>query len=217
MKNYNEMAQSVLQRIDEYETAKRKQRKTAAKIGVIAAIICALSITAFAASGSGKYLLDKIGGYFNYTVENPYSGKIENGLTVGYVPEHFEKTGKLDSESDKMITYYYDNTEYVYAAMLDEDGNIKEEILNGTEVHDWEEFEDSHWFEVTKFTSDTEYIFDDESYSIQEITVGERTCLFYVSLPVAENRLVWNEGDYIYRIRGDISKEEMLEIAEHVK
>lgn len=215
MKNYREMADDVFRRIDEYETAKKKKGKTAAKIAVIAAVLCTLSITVFALSEGGQYLIKQINGYFHYSVENHYSGDIDNGLTVGYVPEHFEKKD-YDTENSKMITYFYDNTAYVYAAMLDENGNIKEEVIENPDLYTWEDFEENRWFDVTKLTSDTIYSFVEDSYSIQEIKAGERTYLFY-SVTEAERRLVWNEGDYIYRIRGDITKDEMLEIAEHVQ
>ena len=53
MKNYNEMAQSVLSRISEYETVKKRKKKIFIKTAVPACCLCAAVIAGVAIHGAG--------------------------------------------------------------------------------------------------------------------------------------------------------------------
>lgn len=175
--------------IKETEEVKRPRRFTkTARIAVAAAIICVLSVSVFAAASNGQYLVDRFRGYFNYSVEEPYDGNISEGLIVGYLPENFKKAD-YNLESGKLINYNYESE------------------LN---PHDF--------FNITKFTSDISYSFKDDAENIKQFTVNERDYIYY---EVAENnedhRLVWNEGDYVYRIRSNLTMDEMVKIAESAK
>lgn len=69
---------------------------------------------------------------------------------------------------------------------------------------------------ITKFSSVIKVEFDTETGSIENIIVNDIEYSYYVD----ENNykyLVWNENDYIYQIDGEISKDELLKIAETVK
>ena len=53
MKNYNEMAQSVLNRIHEYETAKKRQKKICIRAAVPICCLCAAIMAGVAIHGAG--------------------------------------------------------------------------------------------------------------------------------------------------------------------
>ena len=53
MKSYNEMAQSVLSRINEYEAAEKRKRKIFIKTAVPACCLCAAVIAGVAIHGAG--------------------------------------------------------------------------------------------------------------------------------------------------------------------
>lgn len=73
MKNYNEMAQSVLSRISEYETVKKRKKKIFIRTAVPACCLCAAVIAGAAiygagakgtASGSAKQFAGKSGKHY---------------------------------------------------------------------------------------------------------------------------------------------------------
>ena len=72
------------------------------------------------------------------------------------------------------------------------------------------------FFTITKFSSSTEVDFDTEMGNVENVVVNGKMYMFFVD-ENNHNILVWNKNDYIYRIDGTISKDELLKIAEMVK
>ena len=56
MKNYHEMAQSVLSRINEYETAKKRKKKVVLKTAVPACCLCAAVLAGVCLHGTGAWI-----------------------------------------------------------------------------------------------------------------------------------------------------------------
>ncbi len=71
-------------------------------------------------------------------------------------------------------------------------------------------------FTITKFSSSIEIDFNTEDIETEAIVVGNKEYTYGISLSNVSN-LIWIENDYIYQIKGDITKEEMLNIATTIK
>ena len=76
--------------------------------------------------------------------------------------------------------------------------------------------EDNEEFVVSKFSSSIELDLDTETGNIETINIDEKVYSYYVD-ENNYNYLVWTVNDYVYRINGTISKDELLKIAETVK
>lgn len=187
-----------------------KKRYPVIKVMVAAAIIVTLSLSVFASTDAGKYVIEKVRGHMEFSVNDPYEGDLKEGITVGAVPDGYHLD--FDIQTEKYSFNYY--------ISMDEAG-----YQNG-------------YIEVSKFTSDTVYCYDDGFYCNRDmIERGNRT---YVSLwdteispltgntsPVIDRKLLWNEGDYIYAVTFRESRdeefdkgftiEEMLVIADTIK
>ena len=71
-------------------------------------------------------------------------------------------------------------------------------------------------FTVTKCSSSIEIDFNTEDIETEIIVVGNKEYTYGISLSNVGN-LIWIENDYIYQIKGNITKEEMLNIATTIK
>lgn len=71
-------------------------------------------------------------------------------------------------------------------------------------------------FSVTKHSSSIEIDFNTEDIETEIIVVGNKEYTYGISLSNVGN-LIWIENDYIYQIKGNITKEEMLNIATTIK
>ena len=72
------------------------------------------------------------------------------------------------------------------------------------------------FFTISKYSSSIEVDLDTETGNIENFTVNNKVYSYYVDKN-NNNYLVWNVNDYVYRINGTISKDELLKIAETVK
>lgn len=71
-------------------------------------------------------------------------------------------------------------------------------------------------FTICKKASSAEIDFDSENSEVEKITIDNLTYT-YCKSQYSSGCLIWIESDYIYQIYGQISKDEMLKIAETVK
>lgn len=71
-------------------------------------------------------------------------------------------------------------------------------------------------FTISKYSSSTKVEFDTETGSIEKFDINGQEYIFYIDIN-NYNFLIWNKNDYIYRMSGTISKDELLKIAETVK
>lgn len=72
------------------------------------------------------------------------------------------------------------------------------------------------YFTIIKYSSAIEIDFDTENSITEEISLGNSTYLYYVDANGLCG-IIWNEFDYIYRISGTITKDELINIAKSVK
>lgn len=72
------------------------------------------------------------------------------------------------------------------------------------------------YFTIIKHSSAIEIYFDTEDSITEQILIGNSTYLYYVDAN-GLGGIIWNEFDYIYRINGTISKDELINIAKTVK
>ena len=72
-------------------------------------------------------------------------------------------------------------------------------------------------FTITKFTSAIEIYFDTETND-SEIIYMNNVAYTYSENTLSNNKnIVWIDNDYIYRVDGNLSKDEMFKIAESIK
>ncbi len=71
-------------------------------------------------------------------------------------------------------------------------------------------------FTISKYPSSMEIDFDTENSNAINIMINNITYTYYESLS-GNRSIMWQKNDYIYQIDGQISKDEMLKIAETVK
>lgn len=71
-------------------------------------------------------------------------------------------------------------------------------------------------FTIHKTASSGEIDFDTESQITEEITIENSTYLYYVDIG-GSGGIIWSKSDYIYRINGSISKDELINIAKSIK
>lgn len=106
MKSYNEMAQSVLSRINEYETAKRRQKKVILSTAVPACLLCAAIIAGIAIYGAGA------GG----TAATPKSSLRENSgnaVSSSEISSDSESKKFAYLDDDMLGVVYINGIEYV--------------------------------------------------------------------------------------------------------
>ena len=71
-------------------------------------------------------------------------------------------------------------------------------------------------FTIYKASSSTEIYFDTEAQITEKIIIENTTYLYYVNVNGLSG-IIWTENDYIYRINGSISQEELINIAKTVE
>ena len=76
------------------------------KVMLVAAILCALLLTAFVIPSSREFMLDKfdIASRFKITENNKNS--VDGEITVGYIPEGFKLGGNVDLNRQTSNTYF---------------------------------------------------------------------------------------------------------------
>ena len=71
-------------------------------------------------------------------------------------------------------------------------------------------------FTITKFSSSVEIDFDTEYIKTETITIDNTEYTYSIGVSNISN-ILWIENDYVYQIKGNISKEEILKIAESIE
>lgn len=153
------------------------------KVMLVAAILCALLLTAFVIPSSREFMLDKFDIASRYKITENNKNSVDGEITVGYIPEGFE----------------FDCTDKVGKNMF-----CKYQASNG------------EFFTIFKNASSMEVHFDTENYATEEITVDDNKYI-YCQGNLNMNNLIWTKNDYVYRISGLLSLEELLKIAKDVE
>jgi hypothetical protein len=68
------------------------------------------------------------------------------------------------------------------------------------------------WFSIRKCTLNSNANFDTESYKVEKYIVDEITYNVYQTETNVYG-VIWNDGEYIYTIDGNVSKDELMKIA----
>ena len=159
---------------------KRKFTKKTLKILVAAAVLRALAVatTAIAVPLSRRANVTQLPDHGEYEVADPENAPKVKDLTVGYVPDGFEKT------EDYGYLYIYENGEQSFT------------------VEKWE---------LTAGIG-----FDTEDYPSESITINGREGIYHRS-DSGYNGIIFNNGEYIFAVGGNISKEELVKIAQNVQ
>lgn len=153
------------------------------KVMLVAAILCALLLTAFVIPSSREFILDNLDHFSRYKVTDNNKNYVTGEITVEYIPDGF----KLDESIDlgKQTIYKYHN-------------------VNG------------EFFTVFKNSSEAEVDFDTENFKSEELIIDSVEYI-YCQGDLDMNNLIWTKNDYIYRIDGTLSKEELLKIAKTIE
>lgn len=153
------------------------------KVMLVAAILCALLLTAFVIPSSREFMLDKFDIASRYKITENNKNYVDGEITVGYIPDGY-KIKSIEQYSKYLINIYQsDNGEF---------------------------------FTIFKNSSSMEVHFDTENYATEEITVDDNKYI-YCQGNLNMNNLIWTKNDYVYRISGLLSLEELLKIAKDVE
>lgn len=71
-------------------------------------------------------------------------------------------------------------------------------------------------FKIIKYSSSTEIDFDTETGNVTDVIINNRLYTCHTDINKICS-IMWNENDYIFKIEGNLTQNEMLEIAETVK
>ncbi len=155
----------------------------AVKIMVIAAVIAALTLTAFVIPSSREYLLNNFDVFGLYEMSEHNNNAVSGEIEVGYIPEGYELV-KTDSR-DKFIANVYETKE-------------------------------GQMLLISKNASTAGIALNTENGEVEKIVVNGITYMYNTNESDTHN-IVWIENDYFYQIGGQVSKEELIRIAEGVK
>lgn len=82
------------------------------KVMLVAAILCALLLTAFVIPSSREFMLDKFDKHSIYKLTENNKNSVDGEITVGYIPEGFKLGGNVDLNRQTSNTYFNENGEY---------------------------------------------------------------------------------------------------------
>ena len=153
------------------------------KVMLVAAILCALLLTAFVIPSSREFMLDKFDKHSIYKLTENNKNSVDGEITVGYIPEGFKLGGNVDLNRQTSNTYFNENGEY---------------------------------FTIFKNSSAAEVYYDTENYTSEEIIVDDIKYV-YCQGDLNMNNLIWTKNDFVYRISGLFTLEELLKIAKDVE
>ncbi len=153
------------------------------KVMLVAAILCALLLTAFVIPSSREFILNEFDKHSTYKLTENNKNSVSGEITVGYVPEGYEL--ESDFISGRNIFYRYES-------------------------------EKGDFFTIIKSSSAARVEFDTENFVSKEIVVNGSKYI-YCKGNECINNLIWTINDYVYRISGPFSFEELLKIAKTVK
>jgi hypothetical protein len=159
----------------------RFTRRTARAL-IIVAIILSFATTVFAIPTTREYIIKKFSNHSTYAVVDSSNFENVEDLRVEYVPNGFEKSNELISDSLINVDYEYGEK----------------------------------WFSISKNNLDAEINFDTESNEYEKITDNDISYIVHNSNDKC-CEIIWNNGQNIYTINGNILKEELLKIATNVE
>lgn len=105
------------------------------KVMLVAAILCALLLTAFVIPSSREFMLDKFDIASRYKITENNKNSVAGEITVGYIPDGYELATNIHLKKQTSNTYYNDNDEFFSIIKNSSAG----EVYFNTEFSDSEE------------------------------------------------------------------------------
>ena len=152
------------------------------KLILIAAVISAFFLTAFAVPSSREFIIENFDIFSTYRISETTNNSVNGEITVGYIPEGFELEEKIFE--NKSVGYRYSDSK--------------------------------RFFIVSKHSSSSKVDLNTEILEYQTIIISSNTYYCYTN-ENHTNYVIWNKNDYVYQVYGNISKEELLKIAQNIK
>ncbi len=153
------------------------------KLLLVAAILCALLMSAFVFPSSREAFVDTFDDFSIFKITKENKNYVNSDIKVGYIPEGFV----FDSNyfEGKYILKRYENSKGEYFTILKQSSSMKVE------------------YDTENFVS-TETIIDGIKYVYCEGNLGI-------------SNIMWTKNDYVYRVSGMFTYNELLEIAKNVE
>lgn len=82
-------------------------------------------------------------------------------------------------------------------------------------IYTYKDNNNKHFY-IGKYTLDTSVGYNTEKYKEELIKIDNKECIYY-NVGSDMHGLVFNNGEYIYEIDGNISKEELVDIAQNIE
>ena len=143
---------------------------------IAAAILLSAGTVVVANEATRDYIIQRFKEFSIYRVEPTNEVNVEE-IEIGYIPEGFKETERVESE-------------YVYFI----------EYRNGDKA-----------FSVNKFVINAETYYDSEEKSNKTVEHnGIEYIIFYSNNDVG---IIWNNGKYSFKIEGNLSEQDMINIA----
>lgn len=93
--------------------------------------------------------------------------------------------------------------------LINKQNNLKSIIYDYYDIN-------GQYITVSKFPASTEIDFNTEHTNTETIVIRDITYIYCISKDDKSN-IIWNKNDYIYQVNGNISKDEIIKIAEKVE
>ena len=148
----------------------------AVKVMLVAAVLCALLLTAFVIPSSREFMLDKFDEYSTYKLTENNKNSVSGEITVGYVPEGFELSNNVNL--DKQVTKTYLNLDGTFFTIFKHASSIKVDF--DTETYVVEEI--SH--------KNIQYLYCNGNDGINSIIWNKNDYIYQIEAPFEKEELL---------------------------
>lgn len=153
------------------------------KIMLVAAILCAMLMSAFVFPSSREAITDNFDIFSSFKITKDNNNYVNTEIKVGYLPKGYEFNQTLDM--GKYKSYRYVNDEGEFITILKHSSSIKVE-------------------------------YDTENYNSKEIIIDGMKYV-YCEGNFGVNNIVWIKNDYVYRVSGMFTYNDLIKIAQSVE
>lgn len=152
------------------------------RVMMVAAVLCALLLTAFVIPSSREFILEKFEKYTAFQLTEDNKNSVNGEINVGYIPDGYEFVSKDIAGKNIFVRY---------------------------------QAPDGELFTIFKSSSSAKVDFNTEFFDTEEVVVAGVNYVYCKGNKGVDN-LIWTKNDYVYRIDGELSKEEFIKIAENI-
>ncbi len=146
------------------------------KVMLVAAILCALLLTAFVIPSSREFILNEFEKHSTYKLTENNKNSVTGEITVGYIPEGYELGETIDLAKHNVNVYYNSNGEffkiYKYTSSMEVDFNT----------------EDSSSEEV--IIDEIEYIYCIGNFGVNNMIWTENDYVYRIDGPLMKEELI---------------------------